>query len=116
MPSCQKFFEELGECLQKSACAKDHNIKPSKCLELLLRAKVHTQQTKEEQATGISRNLSAKSIQERQSDSANSPTAMIMNGVDPAAPMECAKAHQSYTECRIALMNPKSRFRGPYGG
>ena len=41
----------------------------------------------------------------------------ILNSeLDSRAPLECLKAHQSYSECRVALMNPKSRLRGGYGG
>ncbi|KAL2916061.1 hypothetical protein HK105_204485 [Polyrhizophydium stewartii] len=31
-------------------------------------------------------------------------------------PFECVLKHQAYQECKINLMNPRKRFRTPYGG
>jgi hypothetical protein len=105
MPTCQKFFEELGECLIKSDCNQKYGVAPSNCLQLLMQAKAFSQITKEDQAArGNNGHVNYDS--EKKS---------LELEVDPKAPLECAKVHQSYSECRIALMNPKSRFRGAYG-
>lgn len=100
MPSCKRFFEELGNCLVKSECCVKYGNKPTECLELLMKSKVQVQSQKEKEASE-GRNANDSSI---------SPISTT------EVPTECFKAHQSYSECRIALMNPKSRFRGPYGG
>ncbi|KAI8892815.1 hypothetical protein BC833DRAFT_610577 [Globomyces pollinis-pini] len=33
-----------------------------------------------------------------------------------STPTECMLKHQAYVECKISLMNPRKRFRAPYGG
>ncbi|KAJ3304759.1 hypothetical protein HDV03_002300 [Kappamyces sp. JEL0829] len=97
MPTCQKFFDQLAECLLASKCVKEHGEKPSDCLGLLLRAKVYTQQHKEVEALGdTGKEILADKPSER-------------------APLECLQAQQAYSECKISLMNPRFRLRGPYG-
>lgn len=71
MPSCEKFFIRLGECLKESECGQ--RSKPSICFQELI--KVGDKET-----------------------------------------VECGLEYQSYSECRIAMVNPKYRLRGPYGG
>ncbi|TPX68934.1 hypothetical protein SpCBS45565_g02816 [Spizellomyces sp. 'palustris'] len=34
------------------------------------------------------------------------------NSVSP----ECRLAQRAYVECKTSIMNPRKRFRGPYGG
>ncbi|KAJ3181129.1 hypothetical protein HDU85_003834 [Gaertneriomyces sp. JEL0708] len=29
---------------------------------------------------------------------------------------ECRRAQRAYIECKTSIMNPRKRFRGPYGG
>lgn len=80
MPSCDKFFDQLAQCLKESKCVTELGNKPSKCLQLLIESKIDTEV------------------------------------VVPGAPRECMQQHQSYSECKVAMMNPRSRLRGPYGG
>lgn len=98
MPSCEKFFENLGQCLLASECVLSKGKKPTECLKLLLEAKSQSIITRSTLDNGFL-NESEKSE----------------NNILKIAPMECMNAHQAYSECRAMLMNPKSRFRGPYG-
>jgi hypothetical protein len=98
MANCKKFFDELAACLLASDCANKHKTKPSECLTLLLKEKAMSKYEMGDltlyQETGFKKTESNK---------------------DTIAPVECAMKHQSYVECKVALMNPRSRFRGPYG-
>lgn len=95
MPSCQKFFDKLADCLIASTCVQTDSLKPTECLDLLIQAKTHARIERDNAVTG----------------------AVVESYMpDKKAPTECIKAHQLYSECRVMLMNPKSRLRGPYGG
>ena len=95
MPSCQKFFDALAECIMASSCINHYDKQPNDCIESLVKAKLYN-----------------RSISSPDSIRGKIP----IPPPEPFAPIECDLHHQAYTECRIAIMNPRNRFRTPYGG
>ncbi|KAH6567085.1 hypothetical protein BASA50_011256 [Batrachochytrium salamandrivorans] len=95
MPSCDNFFDDLASCLMASDCVIKYGKRPQECVEAIMRAKLYDR--------SISRPDTIHG------DEPIPPPA-------PFTPMECMLKHQSYQECKVHLMNPRRRFRTPYGG
>ena len=93
MPNCDAYFQELADCIFKSDCYKNGQ-KPSQCLELLLKSKAQDIADREE---SLDRKLDG------------------IDMVNLNAPLECKLKHQTYAECKVSLMNPRSRLRNSYG-
>ena len=93
MPTCDAYFKELADCIFASDCFKN-GTKPSECLELLLKSKAQDVADREEVGD---RKLSG------------------IDNVNIIAPKECKLKHQTYAECKVSLMNPRSRLRNSYG-
>ncbi|KAI8924334.1 hypothetical protein BC831DRAFT_393223, partial [Entophlyctis helioformis] len=96
MPSCQRFFDEFAQCLMASECVRSYGKRPQECVESLLKAKLYDRWQKNPATVP--------------------PGGIAIPEPEPFAPVECAVSHQSYMECKIHLMNPRKRFRTPYGG
>jgi hypothetical protein len=86
MPTCKKFFDDLADCLLASECVKTHRKKPTQCLESLLKAKVYDAKLLNDEIN----NTTTTKAEDYQ--------------IDPFAPRECALKHQSYVECKVALV------------
>ncbi|EGF76997.1 hypothetical protein BATDEDRAFT_28087 [Batrachochytrium dendrobatidis JAM81] len=95
MPSCDRFFEDLAECLMASDCVVKYGKRPQECVEAIMRAKLYDR-------------------------SISQPETILVDNVIPPpdsyTPSECMLKHQAYQECKVHLMNPRRRFRTPYGG
>lgn len=82
MPNCNKYFDELAQCLVASSCVQKQGMKPSECLQSLLKGKV----------------FEAKRLNHRLSEDVNELKK------EEFAPMECSLKHQSYVECKVSLV------------
>jgi hypothetical protein len=96
MPTCKKYFDELADCLLASDCVKINKKKPTDCLASLLKAKVFDARLLNDKINHLETDLTKFEIEDD-------------------APRECKLKHQSYVECKVSLMNPRTRFRGAYG-
>lgn len=99
MPSCQSYFNELAECIQASQCVKKEGQKPSKCLELLLQSKQEQKYQRYQEAAYKHLGVEIEEIKI----------------TETFAPVECASSHQTYTECKRVILDPRSRLNGPFG-
>ncbi|KAJ3322537.1 Endothelin-converting enzyme 2 [Boothiomyces sp. JEL0866] len=80
MPSCERYFKDMADCIKASECYKTHKNKASTCLEYLIMEKT------------------------RSKDVVLPQTPEVQMKLDQA-PIECKKAHQAYLECKMYLVN-----------
>ena len=121
MPSCERFFYALSDCIRKSECVKEQKHKPSECIQRLLRAKVQQQnglQLFKDSTNNTNTNTNTH-------DSLPAHDNLSIHKVDKTKnsdggetiniAWECAHQHQSYMECMYFNSNPRNRFRPAYG-
>ncbi len=87
MPSCEEFFDALKTCLLASPCHTTLGLRPTQCIDLLLQSKDKSKDKDKEDAS---------------------------TATGKYAPFECKKAHRAWSECRVAMVNPRKRFRPAY--
>ncbi|KAI8904458.1 hypothetical protein EDD86DRAFT_213524 [Gorgonomyces haynaldii] len=90
MPTCDHFFREALECIKQSQCFVEGR-KPSECVAQLQKLRVYNNFMLDPHK--------------------NAP----VPEPEDWTPKECLLKYQSYVECKITLMDPRRRFRPPYG-